>query len=998
MSYRLASVVAILALTQWSAALAVDPDRRFGSYSIDRYSLEVGLPQISALSIVQDSTGYVWVGTQSYLSRFDGVNFRVYDRTLTGGIDTSFTDQAFKDATGVLWFGGRRVNYRVVKGEFERVIVPADTTLRGFAEVAGMGVVASSSKGLLVASNNRFEFSTRYAKPAFALLAEQDGVWIGSTGVVDYVGARKLAALALPADKKDANVTALAADRGRLWIGTSQGLFVANEGRVEPVALESMGAASAVLALRVDGQHNLWVSTVARLYRIRPDLSVETISDVDLVRTPWITALLEDFEGNLWLGSQTESLFRVSSGWAELKILPDAVERLTWCVARDPQNGALVVGNNDGLIWLQDDQVIRQIKGSELPNPAVYTTLFARNGALLIGTRGGLSVLERNALAPRLIDGFADVQINAMVERAAGEFFLGTTRGLYLLKGSSVQRLDQGLSSLAQQFRALLVAPDGKLYAGSEEGLFVYSGERLGRADLGLKLDDEFVTTITQIGPALVIGTYSNGLYLHTQRRSWRVGASAGLPNDNVWSVIDGRDGFVYMTSATGAYRTTLREFLNPLATRQPVQLLLSMSSTQRGSQQARCCNGGGHGRALKVGNAIWYTTVVGPLRLDLAAIHPNLTPPRVVLESIVQGHYSHPLSGPLQFSEPRDVEIKYTALSFRDPLAVEFEYRLEPGQAGWRSNGARRSVNFANLKPDRYTFSLRAKNESQVLSETVEVLKFEILPRWFETSLARALAALLVLGLFALVVWRRQRLSAVREGALAELVTKRTAQLERLNQKLRLSNEALAQDSQTDLLTGLNNRRFFYRQIAQRIGALKQQRDSSNEDLCIGIFMLDLDRFKRINDRYGHAAGDVVLREFALRLTALKRDSEDLVRWGGEEFLLLSTPQPRAKLRERALELNDLLGFNWPAPKPHAVVERLTSSIGFSTTPLGAEDSSKYWDRALEFADQALLLAKSEGRDRVCGVVQADPSRDLGELLSHSFDELLEQGILRKT
>jgi diguanylate cyclase (GGDEF)-like protein len=978
------------------AALALDPSRDFASYAIDRYSLEAGLPQISALSITQDSTGYLWIGSQSWLSRFDGVRFEVFDRVRAGGVDTTFVDESFADSKGGLWFSARRGSFRLVRGRFERTPVPDDHALLAFAEGHDGTLYASSAAGLLEFRNGRFERSARTPEgSAAALLTEDRGLWVGGAGAAAFVGKPARPQLMLPAAAGNALITQLIRDGQRYWLGTSRGLYVADADGVRAAPLDG-DEARPILALLRDGQRNVWVSTVERMYRFRPNGALEKIAARELMRTPWVTSIFVDREENLWLGSQTESLFRLWSGWAELNTLPADVDPLTWCLSLDPDGRTLIVGNNDGLAWLRDREVVRRISGSALPNPAVYTLHRAASGALYIGTRNGLARLDRDAPEPVEVPGFAGMQINAIVDGNPNELIIGTTRGLYSLTERGIARIDRETSLLGQQFRALFVDRRGIVYAGSEAGLHLRVGTRFQRAELNLAADHEFVTTITRLGPeALVIGSYASGLFVHLRGEWWSLSQANGLPNDNVWSVVDGGDGYAYLSSASGAYRLALDQLLDPKQRVHTPQMLLSMSRAQRGAQHARCCNGGGHGRALKLDQSLWYTSIVGPIRLDLAAIAQNPVAPTVVIEEIRAGLDRYPLTEELRFAPARDVEIHFTGFSFRDPKALEFDYQLLPDQREWREISDRRSVHFANLKPGSYRFLVRARNESNQPSMAPAALSFTMAPHWYETTASKVTAATLVLGLFALFAWWSRRLALRREAALGAIVSQRTAQLERLNRELKLSNEALAHDSQTDLLTGLYNRRHFYRQISQRLTTLKRLRDQLKQDLVLLIVMIDLDRFKRINDRYGHAAGDELLRTYARTLEKARDSDADLVRWGGEEFILLIGPIPKLAVPARIDAIARECTLEWTAPNKPEFSERLTASIGYALIPAAGEDPFESWDLSLEWADDALRFAKHEGRNRAIGIRYTGPQEVSAERLRDPLDTLIQRGDL---
>ncbi|MEW6706381.1 MAG: diguanylate cyclase [Pseudomonadota bacterium] len=179
-----------------------------------------------------------------------------------------------------------------------------------------------------------------------------------------------------------------------------------------------------------------------------------------------------------------------------------------------------------------------------------------------------------------------------------------------------------------------------------------------------------------------------------------------------------------------------------------------------------------------------------------------------------------------------------------------------------------------------------------------------------------------------------------------------------RANRLLASTNEQLKLQSERDPLTGLANRRHFQQ-------AMRQQ--AAGDRLEGTVYLLDVDHFKQINDVHGHAAGDAVLVEIARRLRTALRDDDMIVRWGGEEFLVVVralSPEQVETLAQRLLAAV----ANAPVDcQGHAVWA--SASIGFATFPLEPAGTAVSWECAIELVDTAMYLAKAHGRNRAYGV-----------------------------
>jgi diguanylate cyclase (GGDEF)-like protein len=177
-------------------------------------------------------------------------------------------------------------------------------------------------------------------------------------------------------------------------------------------------------------------------------------------------------------------------------------------------------------------------------------------------------------------------------------------------------------------------------------------------------------------------------------------------------------------------------------------------------------------------------------------------------------------------------------------------------------------------------------------------------------------------------------------------------------NQLLSSSNELLKVQSERDPLTGLANRRHFQAVMRQL---------AADGKLSGTVYLIDIDHFKNINDRHGHSAGDAVLIEVAQRLRDTLREEDLIVRWGGEEFLVVVqalAPEQVDTLAQRMLSALDHVPVQVDA---HRIP--VTSSIGFATFPIGPAPLQVSWERAINLVDTAMYLAKAHGRNRAYGV-----------------------------
>jgi len=255
-------------------------------------------------------------------------------------------------------------------------------------------------------------------------------------------------------------------------------------------------------------------------------------------------------------------------------------------------------------------------------------------------------------------------------------------------------------------------------------------------------------------------------------------------------------------------------------------------------------------------------------------------------------------------------------------------------------------------------------------------------------------LVAAVLLALVLILLYGRHVAAQVRRD-LERKVAERTAELSEANQRL----QAL---SLTDSLTGLRNRRYLFQTVEAELAvALRAHRDAERTGADpwladVVFYVLDLDDFKSVNDEYGHAAGDRVLAQVARVLEETSRNSDVVIRWGGEEFLILSRRVDRAGAGAFAQRVCDAVRDHVFAADEGLTLRR-TCSVGFAAFPFVPRDPRAVsWDQVVGLADQAAYLAKRAGRDAWVGVVATDstpPEAVRGD--APTLDLLVAEGVL---
>ncbi len=325
-------------------------------------------------------------------------------------------------------------------------------------------------------------------------------------------------------------------------------------------------------------------------------------------------------------------------------------------------------------------------------------------------------------------------------------------------------------------------------------------------------------------------------------------------------------------------------------------------------------------------------------------------------------------------------ISFSFAALNYRDSEKNQYAYMLEGFDDKWREVGNQRSALYTNLPAGKYTFHVKASNNDGVWNTTGRSIDLIILPPPWKTWWAYSLYSLIVLALLLYFAYTQHKKVLDERKTSHELelkVAERTAELQIKNGELEKAYAQLEAISLSDPLTGLNNRRYLQKLIPMDIAKVQREynhkifnRPEKKPSLDLTFFIIDVDYFKSVNDVHGHNAGDQLLIQLSDLLTKICRESDCVVRWGGEEFLIVSrfadrddAPLMSERIR-KSLEKHEF-------ELPNGGTLKKTCSIGFACYPfLRDQPLALSWEQVIDIADRALYAAKKSGRNRSIGLV----------------------------
>ncbi|MDB5363064.1 MAG: hypothetical protein JWO51_4361 [Rhodospirillales bacterium] len=977
------------------------------------YGREQGLPHPVPTALAQDGDGFLWIGTQGGLARWDGYRFHGYqpDPKKPGSLPDSYIQTLHTDPHGRLWVGTSASGLARYDRDHDRFAI-VDLGAGGLGRTHVGAIADDGPNGLWVGTDEGLYHLVPDTGAVIALSHQDDN----------------------PGSPPDGQVQALLPDRaGRLWVGTQKGLAyrAAGTDRFVPVPIATASdAVVGVTALFEDDDGRIWIGTNRHgVYVIEqgagtPSPIEETETAGSVLQSDWISSIAAAGPREIWFGTRAAGIVVIDPTTKRTRhirhdrTLPGSLAHDDiWALLRDSA-GSMWAGGTGGLSYHTNGLgAISTIFGASnrangVSGADVYTVLGTRDGRVWLGfLSGGIDVIDPTVgrvaqLAPdptRPGSALPQDIVLSMAEAGNGDVFVGTFRGLYRIEAGSHKVTLAQVSPQRDPHAAVsdLLIDDGILWVGGvTDGLW------------GVKLGDKSQDLV--FGPA-------DAFRLNDKEID---GIKRGVGQD-LW--IGGRNGLNRLDLATRAIERILPDPADPTAL--PARFVSSMLMDRQGRLWVSTFGGG---IAVMTGRS----GTGKPLfhRLTLSDGLPHINVDKLLLDG--RGMVWAGTDDGLAVIDPTTFAIRALRHAEGSPLLDYFANAGSVDTAGEPLFGAKGGLAIVqgdrladwDFRPPLVVSDIRIGGvavpsgrfdspasatpliltpETNSLAVEFSALDFTAPERnryayrlegfdrnWVETDASRRLAAytnlppgsytlrlrgsnrdgvwterdlaipIKVLPAWYQTLWFMIAAAMVALAMVAGLVRSRTAYLRRRQAELerqiadrtadlRSANERLYELATIDPLTGCINRRHFVERANDLI-ALSRRLGAP-----ISLAIMDLDEFKNVNDTYGHPAGDAVLRMIGRTSQNHIRVTDLLGRIGGEEFALLMPNTAVEGALHFAERLREAIGDE--AADVEGTILRMTVSLG-----LAEMRPNESFDQLYARADAALYAAKEAGRNRV--------------------------------
>jgi len=765
-------------------------------FVIKSWGTEAGLPQNTVNAVLQTRDGYLWLGTQGGLARFDGVRFKVFG--LAEGLPSIQVLALHEDTDGQLWVGTLGGLSRMRNGGFETFSQDpgwADINVVTFAEDSDRRLWIGTLAGLVLWQQNQvvqLEALDSLARSRIRdLLRLRSGaMWIAaSSGLFEFKDGKLSEIIGPPSDPTLTTIYDLLEDgAGNIWASIGNGKVLCRRADGWFTFNESFGLPFAYISsLAETDDGTIWAGSLDQgLYYLR-DGRFSVVREQDGLSGDAIRSLLADQEGHLWIGTRSAGLNRLTQKrlmvyGAEAGLTNEYVRSVA-----ESADGALWVATIGGGMyrgWPGRFESVPSVVGT-ITYPFFESVVALRDGSIWWGGGGALFQWRNNQIMTNYtrpnLDWLANASVTALHEDVQDGLWIGTSRGRLLRMRNGefeavTNRVARGdLTALAQE-------TDGTLWIGSVAGGLV----RMGRDGIstfsttnGL-LSNEIRTLHRDEAGTLWIGTGGGGLSRLKNGRLENFTTRQGLGDDTVSQILEDDHGRLWLGCNRGIFRVEKKELDELAAGRIKVIHCRGFGASE--GMPVEECSGGFSPAGLKTKSGqLCFSTHKGVVLLDPNAPERDARPPNVLIEEVLVEGQVRPVQGGAITIPPgrRDIEFRYTGLSFMAPSKVQFRFRLKDYDREWNEAGARRAAYYPRIPPGSYIFEVTAGNANNVWAESATTLAVTVQPYFWETSWFPAVTGLLGLGVIAgtvqLIVRQRYK------RRLAQLETRHAIERERL-------------------------------------------------------------------------------------------------------------------------------------------------------------------------------------------------------------------------
>jgi ligand-binding sensor domain-containing protein len=753
-----------------ASAHALDPNRLPAQYVREHWIVGSTFPGGTVNAIAQTADGFLWIGTDKGLVRFDGFTFTPVSFTPVASASDIPILQLLTDPEGKLWIRpeGADVVHQI-NGRFESVEYGAQVQTSQITAMSkdsnGRIMVSDIARGTFRFQGGEVEqlaqpavLSGSASPPIISMAQGPDGgLWLGTLGVGLFYFANGRATR-VDAGLPDRKINCLLViSKDELWVGTDTGLFRWNGKEFHRIDLPSALGSIQVLSVLRDRDSNIWAGTTRGLLRINSN-GVSVLAEDAIRGHGGINALFEDREGNLWVGG-SQGLGRIrDSAFLTYSPAIDSRFEQDGPVDVDSEGRTWFAPEQGGLYALKDGN-IQSIPTGIPANDVVYS-IGGDGDDLWVGRqRGGLTQLEihGDAVVSRTYtqaDGLAQNSVYTVYRSRDGSVWAGTlSGGVSRFKDQRFTDYTVANGLASNTISAILETRNGEMWFATPSGLSSLSNGRWKSFTTRDGLPSDRVNCLFEDSSGtLWIGT-SGGLAVSVADRFQVPGAWPQVLREPIFGLAEDKKDWLWITTSNHVLQVRRDKLAKGALGSSDVREygITDGLLSSEGINRCRSVIADSQGR-------IWFSLGRGISVVDPSHM-PDSSPPAIAhVETVLADNLPINVTSPVRVPpSPKRIAITYTALSLASPERIRFRYILDGFDRKWSAPVATREAVYTNLGPGAYRFRVIASNSSGLWNGAESAIVFEVEPAIWQTWWFRS--ALVVLAACVMVLFYRLRL-----------------------------------------------------------------------------------------------------------------------------------------------------------------------------------------------------------------------------------------------
>ncbi len=849
MTYRL-----FLAFIFIQVALALDPSKTVTQYTHRVWQQEQGLPQPTVYSICQTHEGYLWLGVQGHLERFDGVRFTEYDGSPGARFGNSPVRALIEDNHHNLWIGSSGGGLtRLSGGVFTRLSGLPDDNVTSLASDGHGNLWIGTYGGLVKLAGGHFTvYTTAQGLPTNrirAIAIGRDGApWVAGEdfGVAHWNGAHFERILSEPAGVH----AVLSAGDGSIWVGTEQGLLRRRNGRIDSWTVAQGLPDNSILSLAEGSDGSVWIGTTSGLSRWK-DGEFANYEALDGLSHSTVLSLFCDRESNLWAGTKN-GLNQFLDGKVTPYTTREGLPSNDIGPVYEDRSGHLWVGTRDaGLARFDGRRFHVLTREHGLTGNAISSLGEDSAGDLWVGTSAGLNRLHNGRVSATFTtrQGLPSDQIESIFLDSHNRLWIATVRGLGWMEKGRFIAAPPSSGLAGKKVLSLGGGTRVELFAATADGDVTYLKDgQFGRIDLSRARLPQASSFLAAPDHILWVGTLGGGLRRCQDRKVISYSVRDGLFDDEIYATILDDENNLWMASSKGIFRTPLQDLEAFAAGKSKTVASYPLST---GEVRFECRPGAQPVVAKTHDGRLWFSTDNGLILVDPYRLRRDAQPPPILIRDVMVNNRPAESSELLSL-RPREnnLQFLFASLSFIAPERVTFRYYLEGYDKGWSEPRNSRVASYTNLPPGHFRFHVTACSADGICNSTSAAAGLYIVPyfyqrRWFYPVLAAFLALLVWLAYqlrirrmenqFTLVLAERTRIARELHDTLLQGLSSITMQMQGLSNRmpssaLKLTLDDIIHDAGTCLkearksLWGLRSPSSSATELPERVRALARR------------------------------------------------------------------------------------------------------------------------------------------------------------------------------